>query len=388
MKNFIYHNPSKLIFTKDIQTDLANELSTYQVKNLLLVYSGDYINDLGIMAVIEDICSKQHINLFKCSKVVANPKIELVKEMSELGKKEGVDFILAVGGGSAIDSAKAIALSIPYPKDPWDFFCTSITPSTAIPVGVISTLPSSGSETSNAAIISKGLEKKGVETQLIIPKFAIANPEYTLTLPSYQSFCGIADILSHLLERYFTNIKNVDTTDYLIEGAIKSLLLNAERIKLNPSDINARAEIQILSTIAHNNSLDMGRESCWGAHRIEHELSAQYNVTHGEGMAIVFIAWCKYVAEKNPFKLAQLACRVFNYDPLTHSHEELAFLLAKELKHFFSGLDLKVSLSQLNIDKKHFNIMANRATNNNKNPIGHYIKLYNEDIIDILTLAL
>ncbi len=388
MQNFTYYNPVKIIFGKDSHKELSHELKNYRVSSLLLVYSGNFIKNLGIWNTVVATCKDLHIDLYECGDIVPNPEVQLVRRLIDMGRGKEIDFILAVGGGSSIDTAKAIACGIPYDGDVWDFFEGKSSISSALPLGVITTLPASGSEASNCSIISNGLYKKGIETEHIIPRFAIMNPEFTLCLPWYQTSCGIADILAHLLERYFTHVKNVDTTDFLIEGAIKALIINAERVMENPSDYHARAEIQWLASIAHNNLLDTGRIACWGTHRIEHELSAQYGITHGEGMAVVFIAWIKHMALRKPVKLAQLANRVFHCDYHDYSEEKAAMYLSKELTCFFKSLQLKITLSELAIDSTDFEEIALRATHNDTEPVGHYIPLYSKDIVDILTLAL
>ncbi len=388
MQNFSYYNPVRIAFGKGSETILEKELKKLNVSSLLFVYSGDFIKDLGIWDVVIASCKKLNIHFYECSEVIPNPDVHLVRRLIQVGREAKVDFILAAGGGSSIDTAKAVACGIPYQGDVWDFFDSKSDIESALPIGAITTLPSSGSEASNCSIISNGLYKRGIETEYIIPKFAIMNPEFTLNLPLYQTSCGIADILAHLLERYFTDIQHVDTTDFLIEGAIKALIINAERIMENPGDYHVRAEIQWLATIAHNNLLDTGRVACWGAHRIEHELSAQYGITHGEGMAIVFIAWIKHMALKKPSKLAQLANRVFGCDYHDYSEEKAAMYLSKELSCFFKSLQLKITLTELSIDSRDFIDIAKRATVNDTQPVGHYVPLYCKDIVDILTLAL
>ena len=229
--------------------------------------------------------------------------------------------------------------------------------------------------------------KLGFEDDMIIPKFAIMNPKYTLGLPAYQTSCGCADILSHLLERYFSDVSHTDTTDYMIEGAIKAALVNSLRLMKEPADYNARAEIQWLASIAHNGILDTGRAADWGSHRIEHELSAQYGITHGEGMAVVLVAWCRYMAKIKPYKLAQLANRVFGIDSYHYTEEEMACLLADKLEDFFKSLNLKTTLTEMGIDDTHFEEMAVRATNNDTSPVGHYVSLHVKEFVDILRLA-
>ena len=386
MIGFEYYNPAKIVFGEDSEKSLKSLLKQYSVTSLLLVYSGDFIKTLGIYDVITEAVSELGIRFSESGEVVPNPSSELVRKLVAQGKKDNVDFVLAVGGGSSIDTAKAIALGIPFDGDVWDFFDKGATPDEVLNIGVIATTASSGSETSNAAILSYGEWKKGFEDDRIIPKFAIMNPRYTVNLPEYQTYVGIADVLSHLLERYFSDEKNSDTTDYLIEGAIKALQVNAKRLIDDPKNINARAEIQWLASVAHNNFLDAGRSADWGSHRIEHELSAQYNITHGEGMAIVFVAWTKYIAQIKPWRLALLASRVYGKDPYDFNETERALLLSEELENFFRSLGLKTKLTELGIDDKDFEVMANRATAGGT--VGHYVPLDAQKIIDILKLAL
>ena len=386
MIGFEYYNPAKIVFGEDSEKKLKSLLSQHKVSSLLLVYSGDFIKTLCIYDVITDAVKELGIKFSESGEVVPNPSIELVRKLVAKGKEEKVDFVLAVGGGSSIDTAKAIALGIPYDGDVWDFFDKGVTPEQVLGIGVIATTASSGSETSNCAILSYSEWKKGFEDDRIIPKFAIMNPKYTVNLPSYQTFVGIADVLSHLLERYFSDEKNSDTTDYLIEGAVRALLVNADRLIEDPTNINARAEIQWLASVAHNNFLDAGRSADWGSHRIEHELSAQYNITHGEGMAIVFTAWTKYIADIKPWRLALLASRVYGKDPYDYSEKERALLLSDELEKFFKKLGIKTHLSELGIDDKDFEVMAQRATKGGN--VGHYVPLDSQKIVEILKIAL
>ena len=383
---FEYYNPAKIVFGEDSEKNIAKLLKDYNVRSLLLVYSGDFIKTLGIYDVITDAVKELGIKFSENGNVVPNPGVDLVRQLTEQGKKDEVDFVLAVGGGSSIDTAKAVALGIPYDGDVWDFFEKGVTPKEVLNVGVIATTASSGSETSNCAIISNGEWKLGFEDDRIIPKFAIMNPKFTAGLPSYQTFVGVADVLSHLLERYFSDERNSDTTDYLIEGAIRALLLNADRLLENPGDVNARGEVQWLASVAHNKFLDAGRRADWGSHRIEHELSAQYNITHGEGMAIVFVAWTKYMAEVKPWRLALLATRVFGADSYDYSEKERAYILSEKLEQFFKKIGVKTKLSELNIDDKDFDTMAKRATRNGT--VGHYVPLDAKAFTDILKLAL
>lgn len=386
MIGFEYYNPAKIVFGEDSEQQLTALLKENHISSLLLVYSGDFIKDLGIYAVIEKAVKELGIAFSENGNVVPNPEVDLVRQLVEQGKKDKVDFVLAVGGGSSIDTAKAVALGIPYDGDVWDFFDKGISPKEVLNIGVIATTASSGSETSNASIISNGEWKLGFEDDRIIPKFAIMNPKYTAGLPLYQTAVGIADVLAHLLERYFSDTQHSDVTDYLIEGGIRALLLNADRLLDDLSDINARAEIQWLASVAHNNFLDAGRSADWGSHRIEHELSAQYHIVHGEGMAVVLLAWIRYVAERKPWRPALLASRVFGVDAHDYDEKGRALILAEKLEAFFKSLELKTTLTELGIDDKDFEIMAKRATRNGS--VGHYELLDADSIQEILKLAL
>lgn len=386
MIGFEYYNPAKIVFGEDSEQQLIALLRENHISSLLLVYSGDFIKDLGIYAVIEKAVKELGIAFSENGNVVPNPEVDLVRQLVEQGKKDKVDFVLAVGGGSSIDTAKAVALGIPYDGDVWDFFDKGISPKEVLNIGVIATTASSGSETSNASIISNGEWKLGFEDDRIIPKFAIMNPKYTAGLPLYQTAVGIADVLAHLLERYFSDTQHSDVTDYLIEGGIRALLLNADRLLDDLSDINARAEIQWLASVAHNNFLDAGRSADWGSHRIEHELSAQYHIVHGEGMAVVLLAWIRYVAERKPWRPALLASRVFGVDAHDYDEKGRALILAEKLEAFFKSLELKTTLTELGIDDKDFEIMAKRATRNGS--VGHYELLDADSIQEILKLAL
>ena len=386
---FSYYNPARICFGKDAISNLGGLLKDLDVRSLLLVYSGDFIKELGIYDAVKDTCSREGIDFHENGSVQPNPRIELVRELIDEGRKNGVDFILAVGGGSSIDTAKAVSLGIPYDGDIWNVFEKQIPPEKVLPVGVVTTLPASGSETSNAAILSNGTLKVGFENDMIIPKFAIMDPTYTLGLPPFQTAAGIADIASHLIERYFSPVSHTDLTDYMIEGAVKALLLNGRRVMEHPLDFDARAEIQWTASVAHNNLLDTGRIGDWGSHRLEHELSALYDITHGEGMAVVLPAWIRYMADVKPYKIAQFAVRALGFDPYDWSEKELALKAADHLEDYFRNvLHLRTRLSELGIGTEHFDQMAAQATHNGKDPVGHYVLLDEQRFKDILKLAL
>ena len=388
MLDFNYQNSAKIIFGLDSINKLENELKENNVKNLLILSSGDFIKDLGIYDKVIEVCNKLNVTYVYNNSVLPNPKVELIRDLIKQNKDKCIDLILAIGGGSVIDSAKAISVGLESDLDIWNFFEKGLEIKKATPIGVISTIPSSGSETSNCSIVSNGEFKLGIETDLIIPKFAIINPEYTLSLPKYQTSVGLCDISTHLIERYYSDIEYTDTTDYMIEGLLKALILNSYRLINNPSDINARSEVFLMSIFSHNNILDSGRIADWASHRIEHEISAEYGITHGEGMAVVLVAYTKYLATRKPNKLAQLANRVFNIDYANHSKEEMALMLAENLERFYIDLGLRTRLSKFNIDNSKFEKMALRATKKDTTKIGHYLGLDSKEIIEVLNIAL
>ncbi|ONI44926.1 alcohol dehydrogenase [Candidatus Epulonipiscioides gigas] len=388
MINFEYYNPIKIIFGKGSETQIKTELENYNVKSILLIYSGDFIKTLGIFGIIENICKELEISFIENGNVAHNPQIELVRDLTNEAKKAKVDFIIAVGESSTINTAKAVAMGMYYNGDIWDFFEGKAQLNKAISVGVITTLLSGELETFNATSISNGFLQKEFKDNKIIPKFVIMNPDFTSRLPAYQTACGIADIFAHLVEGYFTTVEQVDTTDYLIEGACKSLIRNGLKLMENPSDYNARAEIQWLSFIAHNNILNTGRMGDCTATMIVNELIAQYGLTQGEGMAIVLIGWVKYIAIRQPDKLIQLANRVFNIDIFNNTEQEIGMQLSEEFKNFFTKLQLSVTLKELGIYTSHFEEMATRATINNTQKVGHYNPLDKDGFIEVLNLCL
>lgn len=389
MINFQYYNPAKIIFGKNSIGQLKDLLRDQAVHSLLMIYTGNFVKTLGIYDAVKSVCAELQINFFEDGTIAKDAPVSKVRQLIEFGKTENVDILLAVGGGAAIDTAKSIALGIPYSGDVWDFFSGKSLPEKVLPVGVISTIAASGSETSNAAILSNGENKIGFEDDRLIPKFAILDPSYTLKLPLYQTACGTADIYSHILERYFSAVEHTDLTDRLLEGAALSLINNGEIIINDSENYDVRAEIMWTASVAHNNLLDTGRCADWGSHRIEHELSAQYNLVHGEGMAVVMPAWIRFAAENKPEKPAQFASRVYHLDPYNMTETERASALADLVERFFRSLGLKTRLSEFGIDDSKFEEMAEQITATGTDGIvGHYIPLDQHRVIDVMKLAL
>ncbi len=389
MNNFIYQNCTKIIFGKGTETCVGQETIKYGNK-VLLLYGGGSIKKTGLYDRVMQSLKDSGIEVTELAGVKPNPRLSLVKEGIDLCRKKNINFILAVGGGSVIDTAKAIGVGVPYNGDVWDFYMGTAEPQETIPVGVVLTIPAAGSEASNSSVITNedGWLKFGLTSEVIRPVFAIMNPELTYTLPDYQTVCGAADIMAHLFERYFTKTKNVDLTDRLIEATLKTVILNVPKALANPSDYNARAEIMWASTIAHNNLLDTGRIGDWASHKIEHELSAIYDIAHGAGLAIVFPAWMKYCYKEDVARFAQLAKRVWNVDDNMFDMEEMALKGIYALENYFSSIGLPVRLKQAGIDESRLEEMADKCSFSGTREIGNFKKLSRQDILNIYKLAL
>ena len=384
MRSFHFYNPTRIYFGDEIEKNLQEELLKQKATKVLLI-TMEYAEQLGIEGDVKAACASVGADLLIERDVLPNPQVEPVRELQKMCREKGVNLLIAAGGGSVIDTAKSVAVAACSEADPWSYF-EGAPVEKSLPVICIPTIAASGSETSNAAILSNGVYKRGMESDVIYPVAAFLNPAYTSTLPWFQTAAGLADISSHLMERYFSNDPAADVTDRQIEGALRSLLVQSERLLENPKDLDARGEVQWLALIAHNNSMDAGREACWGSHRIEHELSGIYHLTHGEGMAVVFVAWCRYMSEVKPKKLAQLADRVFGIDAWSFDEKTAALRLADTLESFYKKLGLRTKLKEFKIDESRFREMGERATENG--PVGHYVPLDADRIVEILKLAL
>lgn len=386
MNSFYYHNPTKLVFGRD-SVDELNTLMSDSHKRVLLHYGGGSIKKSGLYDKVIGILKNKGIEIYELPGVEPNPKLSLVRSGIELCRRNEITFILAVGGGSVIDSAKAIAAGVLYHGDIWECFTGKGNFHKALPVGVILTIPASGSEMSPDAIVTNenGMFKMGIEHDCIRPEFALLNPELTLTLPDNQTFAGIIDMISHVLERYFTQTENVDFTDKLCEASIRSIMKNGYKLKEDPQNYDARAEIMLGGTIAHNGILGLGRQEDWGTHRIGHEITALYGTTHGVTLAIVFPAWMKYVYKENVKKFVQFAENVFHIQSADKTPEEIALEGIESFKAFIKDMNMPVSLTEYGLPSDDFEQLAEKCTKGGF--IGRFKKLYKEDVINILELA-
>lgn len=386
MKDFEFQNCTKIIFGKDSEEKAGTEVKKYSSK-ILLHYGGGSIKKYGLYDRVISCLKKEDIGIVELGGVLPNPRLKLVKKGIELCRQEKIDFILAVGGGSVIDSAKAIAIGVPYKGDVWDFFEEKTKIKKSIAIAVILTIPAAGSEVSGASVITNedGLYKKGVEANIMRPKFSILNPELTFTLDNNQTAIGVADILAHIMERYFTQEKNVDLTDRLCEATFKTLIKNISVVLKENDNYAARAEVMWAGSVAHNDLLDTGRVGDWASHMIEHELSAIYDIAHGEGLAIIFPAWMKYVYKNNIERFAQFGQRIWGVDFHPYDLEGMALESIKRFEDFLKRIGLKTRLSEISISDDRFKEMAKKCTENGS--VGSFVKLGKEDVLNIYNLA-
>lgn len=375
MNNFVFYPATKYVFGRGVENQVGEQLKAFAMKKPLIVYGKGSAVRSGLLDRVRNSLAEAGIAYAELGGVQPNPVDSLVYEGIELAKREGIDSVLAVGGGSSIDTAKAIAAAIPYDGDFWDFYCGKAKVRKALPVGVVLTIPAAGSEGSGNTVITKldGLHKLGMGSDVLRPKFALMNPELTFTLPPYQTAAGITDMLAHIMERYFTNTENVEITDRVAEGVMKAIINEAPKVIANPEDYDARANIMWSGTLAHNGVCSGGREEDWATHALEHELSAVYDVTHGAGLAVMFPAWMTFAIKSNPGKLAQYARRVFD---IVETDDVKAVELGVEaLKKFLKSIGMPVSMKELGVDNPDCKLLAEKVTENKGDVFGNYIKI-------------
>lgn len=388
MNNFTFYNPAKIIFGRDIESGIGAEVKKYS-PNILLHYGGGSIKQNGVYDKVMASLLDAGITVTELPGVKPNPRLALVHEGIELCKKNGIDFVLAVGGGSAIDSAKAIALGVPDNGEVWDFYAGKRKPEKALPIGTVLTIPAAGSESSSGSVITNenGLVKTGFVSELIIPKFSFLNPETTMSLPPYQVSCGATDIIAHLLERYFTNVTHVDYTDRLIEASLRTMIHNTRLVLKDLKNYDYRAEMMWCGTLAHNNLMDTGRIGDWASHDMEHQLSAFYDIAHGAGLAIIFPAWMKYVWRHDPERFVQYAVRVMHVEAPFADKETIITEGIAKFENFLRAIGMPVRMSELGITGERIPEMATKARFG-QTTLGQFVKLTQDDIEAIYRLAL
>jgi alcohol dehydrogenase len=389
MDDFVFQNTTKIIFGRGAEAKAGAEAAPIS-KKVLIHYGGGSVKRSGLLDRVASSLSSAGVSFVELGGVAPNPRLSLVREGIALCRKEHVGLVLAIGGGSAIDSSKAIALGVPYRGDVWDFFEGAAEPKEALPVGTVLTIPAAGSEASTASVITNesGMLKRGFNSPLIYPRFSILNPELAFTLPKAQIANGVADIMSHLMERYFTNSRPVELTDRLIEATLRTVIDAAPRVMRNPSDYDAWSELMWSGTIAHNNLLNTGRVGDWGSHDLEHELSAAYDIAHGAGLAVVFPAWQKYVYKHDSARFAQIANRVWGVDNAFMDVEAAALEGIRRLEGFWQGLGLATRLSGLGIGGERIEEMADKCSAGGTKSVGNFVKVGRAEAGEIYALAL
>lgn len=387
MQNFIFDNKTTIIFGQGAERQVGSLTKKYGTK-VLLHYGGGSIKRTGLYDRIVDSLKEQGIDYIELGGVQPNPRLSLVREGIELAKSNKVDFILAVGGGSVIDSAKAIALGVTTDIEIWDYYTKRLEVINPLPVGVVLTIPAAGSEASTSSVITneEGWLKRSVGSTLLRPQFAIMNPELTYTLPNYQTACGASDMIAHVMERYFTNEQNVDFTDHLCEATIKTIMKHVQIVLKDNENYASRAELMWAGTIAHNGLLGTGRMEDWASHDIEHELSALYDIAHGAGLSIIFPAWMKYVYKHDVHRFAQFANRIFNIEVNFQNLEETALRGIQALEEFYHKIGMPTTFKEANLPTDKLDEMAEKAAG--AHPLGNFVKLYPEDVKKIYQLAL
>jgi alcohol dehydrogenase YqhD (iron-dependent ADH family) len=388
MKNFEFQNPTKILFGRGAEEKVGEQVAAYS-KNILLHFGGGSIKTSGLYDRVTASLKQAGVKWIELGGVKPNPRLSLVHEGVKLCKENKLGLILAVGGGSVIDSAKAIAMGAVIEGDVWDIFIGKNQPVSALPVGTILTIPAAGSEASTASVITneEGWLKRGFNSELIYPRFSVLNPELAFSLPKFQVACGITDIMAHLMERYFTNVSHVEFTDRLLEATMKTLISQAPLVMKNPQDYDAWSELMWLGTIAHNNLLDTGRIGDWASHDIEHELSGIYDVAHGAGLAVVFPAWMKHVLHNDLNRFVQWAVRVWNVEMDVFNPEAVARAGIERMEAFFHSIGLGTQLVSLGITDNRIDEMADKCTDKNSRTVGNFVKLDRKAVKEILLLT-
>lgn len=390
MNNFTYQAPTRYVFGCDAELQAGAELRREGIGRVLVVYGGGSAVRSGLLDRVLASLEDAGIEAVTMGGVQPNPTDPKVREGIEICRREKVDGLLAVGGGSVIDTAKAIAAGVPYDGDFWDFWAGKRVIEKALPVGVVLTIPAAGSEGSGNSVITllDGMHKISLRTDFALrPKFALMNPRLTYTLPPYQTAAGIVDMMAHILERYFSPTEDVEVTDRVAEGVLQAIMTEAPKIMENPRDYQARANIMWCGTLAHNGVCGCGRAEDWSSHGMEHELSAVYGVTHGAGLAVVFPAYMTYMADRKPAKVAQLARRVLGVRDVD-DYRAAALEGVDRLKKFFVSLGMPVTLRGLGIDNPDIALLVKKVHEDKGLTFGAYLPLTSADTEAIYRLMI
>lgn len=391
MLNFDLHIPTRILFGRDTHKEIGTLLQPH-AKKVLLHFGGTSIKKSGLYDAVTASLKESDLEYVELGGVVPNPRVSLVREGIALCRKEGVDLILAVGGGSVIDSAKAIAMGVCCEGDVWELYEQQKPITKALPVATILTIPAAGSESSNGTVVTNEEKqmKLGYGSVHLRPLLSVMNPELFFTLPKNQIANGVADMMSHIFERYFTNTMQTDLTDGLCETTLRTIMKNAVRVFSDVRDYDAWCQVGFGGTIAHNDLLGLGREQDWACHGMEHELSAIYDVAHGAGLAVLTPAWMQYVYKTNANMFVQFAVNVMGVEGSYRDPDAIVMEGIARLRGFYKKMGLPSTLSELGIDESKLEVMAKKATREAYGagqPLGNLKKLYWQDVLEIYKLA-
>ena len=353
MAGFTYYTPTKVVFGKETEQQTGELVKAAGAEKVLIHYGSGSVIRSGLLDRVKETLCKEEIEYVELGGVVPNPRVSLVYEGIELAKREGVDFILAVGGGSVIDSAKAIGYGVANEGDVWDFYDRKRTADACVPIGVILTIAATGSEMSDSSVITKeeGWVKRGYNSDLCRPVFAIMNPELTMTLPDYQTACGCADILMHTMERYFTNGDQMEITDSMAEALLRTVMKNALILVNEPDNYDARAEIMWAGSLSHNGLTGCGStDKDFATHGLEHEIGGMFDVAHGAGLTAIWGSWARYVYRDCLHRFSRFAVNVMQIDPKDKKEEMVALEGIAAMEEFFRKINLPVTMKELGIE--------------------------------------
>lgn len=392
MKNFTYYTPTKIIFGKDSERKVGQLVKDQGATKVLLHYGGGSAQRSGLLDRVRESLNEAGIEFVELGGVVPNPRMSLAYEGIELCRKEGIDFILPVGGGSVIDSAKCIAYGTVYDGDVWDLYDYRAEATDALPVGTILTLAATGSEMSNSSVMTReeGWLKRGYGSDLARPVFSILNPELTYSLPAYQTACGIVDIMMHTLERYFNLTGDSRLTDSLSEALLRTMLEYGPLALDNPQDYNARAQIMWAGCLSHNGLLSAGIDAeDWATHKLEHELGGMFDVAHGAGLAAVWGSWARYVYKEDVSRFAQFAVNVMGVTNDFRDQETTALAGIRKLEDFFRSLGMPTSISELGYEltEEQIDELSYKCCLMGRRTIGVFKKLDQKDMAEIFRMA-
>lgn len=390
MENFTFCSPTKFIFGKGVENETGAALARCGASKVMIVYGSDRIQTSGLLGRVLDSLNAAGIQYITFGGIQPNPTAERVYNGIALAVKESVNFILAIGGGSPIDAAKGIALGATYPGDFWDFYCGKAKPQFALPVGVVLTIPAAGSEGSGNSVITNEETHQKISVRypdLLRPRFAIMNPELTMTLPWEQTAYGVVDMMAHIYERYFSNTTGTQLVDSYSEAILRDVMDQALSLRLNPDDYDARADVMWAGTLAHNGLCGVGKVEDWASHRLEHEISAFYHVAHGAGLAVIIPAWMQFCARRNPDKLWRFAINVMSVNPAGKTTEEIIDEGISNLINFYHDLGLTTSLPELIGCEPDIDKMVKSLQRNVGDTLGNYVPLSMDDCREIYRIA-